>query len=107
NDAYAAALGTSPVPAGTTVLAGCSLGTTNTTSCPTANWDFTAFGKDVVTTPMAGACVACHDASATKAHMQQNGAWVDVVRTTGKTFAESCAVCHGAGAQWDVSTVHK
>jgi len=104
-------LGLTPVPAGTTVLAGCSLGTNSPSTnpaCPTrANWDFTAFETDVVTTPMAGACVACHDASATKAHMQQNGAWVDVPRTTGKTFAESCAVCHGAGAQWDVSTVHK
>jgi cytochrome c553 len=39
--------------------------------------------------------------------MTQNGAAINVARSVAKTAVESCTVCHGAGSQWDVTTVHK
>jgi OmcA/MtrC family decaheme c-type cytochrome len=85
NDAYVA----NPSPAG----AGASLATAN--------------AKDVVRTPFGAACSSCHDNSAAKAHMQQNGARLDVNREDVGVVAESCKVCHGAGADFDAAKVHK
>ena len=85
NDDYVA----SPSPAG----AGASLATAN--------------AKDVVRTPFGAACSSCHDNSAAKAHMQQNGARLDVNREDVGTVAESCKVCHGAGADFDAAKVHQ
>ena len=61
----------------------------------------------VTAAAFAGACVSCHKASAAKAHMELNGAFVDKNRSVTVTAIESCAVCHGSGAAYDVSTVHK
>lgn len=44
-------------------------------------------------------CGACHESAAAEAH-------IDIMTDDG-TGAESCAVCHGAGADYDVTVVHK
>jgi OmcA/MtrC family decaheme c-type cytochrome len=72
----------------------------------------TANADDVVQTPFAAACAACHDSSPAKAHMAQNGAKLDVSRAnalTGGVFvsSEACQVCHGPGSEWDAAKVHK
>jgi hypothetical protein len=43
-------------------------------------------------------CGACHDSDAAAAH-------IDVQTST--HGAESCAVCHGPGKEWNVALVHK
>jgi OmcA/MtrC family decaheme c-type cytochrome len=48
------------------------------------------------TPPISAACTGCHDSQATLAHVALN--------TT--TFGEACAVCHGEGRDFAVSTVH-
>jgi OmcA/MtrC family decaheme c-type cytochrome len=68
---------------------------------------------DIVTTPWAGACVSCHDGSATKAHIAINGGQINVARSAalpaGRALedVESCAVCHGPGRTYDAAKVHK
>lgn len=60
---------------------------------------------DVITTPFAGACVSCHDGSSAKNHIKLNGGVVNGLRS--EQGGESCAVCHGAGAEFDTAVVHK
>jgi OmcA/MtrC family decaheme c-type cytochrome len=85
NDAYVA----SPSPAG----AGASLATAN--------------AKDTVQTPFGSACASCHDSDLAKLHMRQNGSKLNVNRDEVGTVAESCRVCHGAGADFDAVRVHQ
>jgi OmcA/MtrC family decaheme c-type cytochrome len=51
--------------------------------------------------PAASACLGCHDTEDAAAHAFQNSATFPSGRT-----AESCAVCHGEGADFAVSRVH-
>jgi len=45
-----------------------------------------------------GACGSCHDTSAAAAHIESQ---------TSSSGAEACAVCHGAGNEWDVERMHR
>jgi hypothetical protein len=47
----------------------------------------------------AAVCNACHDSDAETAHI--------AAQTSPMTGAESCAVCHGAGKEWNVRLMHK
>jgi len=67
----------------------------------------TANDTDSVRTAFGAACSSCHDNSAAKAHMQQNGAVIGGTRLQALGAAESCAVCHGPGAEYDAAQVHK
>ena len=67
----------------------------------------TANAADRVTTPYAGACVSCHDNAAVKAHIRLNGGQLEVPRSTASPANESCAVCHGTGAEFDTVKVHQ
>jgi hypothetical protein len=73
----------------------------------------TANTTDIVTTPWAGACVSCHDNSAAKSHITINGGAVNVARSVAQAIprpledVESCAVCHGAGRDFDTAKIHK
>lgn len=60
---------------------------------------------DVVQTPYAGACAACHDTPLAAAHMEQNGAMLNVTRDM-LGGMETCVLCHGAGRAADVNVVH-
>jgi len=42
-------------------------------------------------------CGACHDGATAQAHIDSN---------TSPSGAEGCAVCHGAGREWEVPKVH-
>ena len=72
-----------------------------------------ANATDNVSTPLAGACVSCHDNSAAKAHIAINGGQLNVTRCAalpaGRALedVESCAVCHGPGSAFDTAKVHK
>ena len=47
--------------------------------------------------PVTSACTACHQGTDTMAH---------AVANTNAKFGESCTVCHGATADFNVSQVH-
>jgi OmcA/MtrC family decaheme c-type cytochrome len=73
----------------------------------------TANLTDNVMTPFAAACVSCHDSSPAKAHITINGGAINVTRAAAQPSprpledVESCAVCHGAGRDFDTAKVHK
>jgi hypothetical protein len=58
-------------------------------------------------TPFTAACVTCHDSAPAQAHMILNGGQIKVNRSALNSAGESCAVCHGAGAEFDPVKVHK
>jgi OmcA/MtrC family decaheme c-type cytochrome len=62
---------------------------------------------DKVTTPYAAACVSCHDKALSQAHISLNGGQINVVRSALVLANETCAVCHGAGREFDPVAVHK
>ena len=82
-------------------------------SAPTAvtAGDFTAQkddqSDDLMTTPTAAVCTACHDSDLSKAHMTTLGGAVFEGNSTaiGNSY-ETCSVCHGPGAIADVKVVH-
>jgi OmcA/MtrC family decaheme c-type cytochrome len=76
----------------TTALAKAALATSNTT--------------DRMITPFTAACVSCHDSTAAQAHMTLNGGQIKVLRSDLNIAGESCAVCHGAGSDFDPVKVH-
>lgn len=64
---------------------------------------------DQVTTPVAAACLGCHDSVIAESHMVGHGALVSAPRselTSGPAPVETCALCHGPGRSMDVSAVH-
>lgn len=62
---------------------------------------------NLVNSPMASACFACHDTTLAKAHMESNGGSVYELRSTAILKTETCLVCHGAGRVADVAVVHQ
>jgi hypothetical protein len=52
------------------------------------------------------ACMACHDTDAAKAHGAAMTYIANVMDPYGPSAQESCAVCHGDGAEFSVSKVH-
>jgi OmcA/MtrC family decaheme c-type cytochrome len=67
-----------------------------------------AQGTTLVNSPVAGACVACHDAPAAVDHMQTNGASIWEPRSIAltKPQKEECLVCHGPNRLAGISLVH-
>ncbi len=63
----------------------------------------------LVNSPIAGACLGCHDSTTAIAHMKSNGGAVYQSRAT--TIAvgqqEGCPVCHAANTLVDVAVVHQ
>lgn len=60
---------------------------------------------DIVISPSAAACVACHDSVLAEAHMMQNGGSLFTARSAA-TGIETCVLCHGPGKTADVDQVH-
>ena len=59
--------------------------------------------------PTAAVCTSCHDGVSTRAHIQNpgNGGSFGVTQAALASGAgEGCVLCHGAGAIFDVKTVH-
>ncbi len=67
----------------------------------------TANDTDSASSPFASACASCHDNTAAKNHMTQNGGAIKVARSQAKVAGEACAICHGPGSQFDAAVVHK
>ena len=62
---------------------------------------------DLVVSPFASSCIACHDTPLAAAHMAQNGAFVYGARGhMGGSSVETCALCHGQGRSADIVTAH-
>ncbi len=66
---------------------------------------------DVVISPNAAACSACHTATTAMNHMAQNGGNFAATKTAAGALnpgsTETCSLCHGPGAVADVKVVHK
>ena len=67
----------------------------------------TANATDKMTTPFAASCVSCHDSTAAQTHVRLQGGQIKVNRSELSMGGESCAVCHGAGKEFDPVKVHK
>ncbi|MBC8016987.1 MAG: cytochrome C, partial [Verrucomicrobia bacterium] len=72
---------------------------------------------DMVTAPVAAACVSCHDSAVAVAHMNSNGGNISTSRAAGvgniqgislrsSVAIEQCALCHGEGKVADVVKAH-
>jgi hypothetical protein len=62
----------------------------------------------LVSSPIASACVACHDAPAAIDHMQTNGAsiWEPRSIALNKPQKEECLICHGPNRLANIALVH-
>lgn len=62
---------------------------------------------DLLTTPTAAVCSACHDGALAKAHMSSIGGAVFEGNAAAMTNSyETCSICHGPGKTADVNVVH-
>jgi OmcA/MtrC family decaheme c-type cytochrome len=75
-----------------------SASTTSFTFSPyiTKDVDYGSAGAatNLVISPIAAACFACHDSDIAKLHMESNGASIYVDRATALGRAEQCMFCH-------------
>ncbi len=73
----------------------------------------TSYAKNLVNSPVAGVCFACHDSNADLAHFELNGGSIYKPRGTTNTpntalsAVETCIICHGEGKIADIAEVHK
>ncbi|HEX7840120.1 MAG TPA: OmcA/MtrC family decaheme c-type cytochrome [Kofleriaceae bacterium] len=67
-----------------------------------------AQGTTLVNSPIAAACVACHDSSSAIDHMQTNGASIWEPRSIAltKPQKEECLICHGPNRLANIALVH-
>ncbi len=72
-----------------------------------------SMAQNLVNSPVAGVCFACHDSSADMAHFDLNGGSIYKKRGTADgavpgalTQAETCLICHGPGKIADIAEVH-
>jgi OmcA/MtrC family decaheme c-type cytochrome len=62
--------------------------------------------NDLIISPTAAVCSACHDSALAQVHMEDIGGAQFNVLQSAITGRESCAVCHGPGRSADVKLVH-
>jgi OmcA/MtrC family decaheme c-type cytochrome len=78
---------------------------------------YEADGHTLVNSPITAACYACHDSTTARAHMVNNGGWINTQRSSVVTNtngvnvvpivqSEQCLVCHGTGRTADIKVVH-
>jgi hypothetical protein len=67
-----------------------------------------AQGTTLVNSPIAAACVACHDTPPAIDHMQTNGASIWEPRSIAltKPQKEECLICHGPNRLASIALVH-
>jgi OmcA/MtrC family decaheme c-type cytochrome len=68
-----------------------------------------AAGTTLVTTPITGACSACHDSAIAISHMRSNGGQFYAPRSTvlAQPAQEQCLICHGPGRIAAIGEVHQ
>jgi OmcA/MtrC family decaheme c-type cytochrome len=71
-----------------------------------SNYGGTDAANNLVTSPIAAACVACHDSTTARAHMAANGGSFYTPRSTAINNIEQCLLCHGTGKVADIKAVH-
>jgi OmcA/MtrC family decaheme c-type cytochrome len=87
----------------TTMTSSLSSSSTSTPSFSpyiTLDFDYGAAGAgtNLVNSPIAAACFACHDTDTARSHMEINGGSIYATRTTALATTETCLVCHGSAA---------
>jgi OmcA/MtrC family decaheme c-type cytochrome len=60
----------------------------------------------LVNSPVATACVACHDSSQAISHMRTNGGSIWAPRSLALQREEQCLVCHASGRIADIKQMH-
>jgi len=75
----------------------------STADVPAAN---ASYQKNLVSSPVAGVCIACHDTDADRAHFELNGGSIWRERSTALNTIETCMICHGSGKIADIAVVH-
>ncbi|WP_372527970.1 OmcA/MtrC family decaheme c-type cytochrome [Piscinibacter sp.] len=65
-----------------------------------------AAGTTLVNSPIATACVACHDTALDIAHITTNGGSIYAPRSTALATGEQCTLCHGSGKVADIKLMH-
>ena len=65
-----------------------------------------AYDTNLVLSPIASVCFACHDTSPAMAHYEINGGSIYKARSAALTTVETCMVCHGPGRTADIKEVH-
>ena len=65
-----------------------------------------AADTNLVTSPTATVCFACHDTSEAMAHMRANGGSIYAPRAAALATTEQCLVCHASGKIADIKAVH-
>ncbi len=65
-----------------------------------------AASTTLVNSPIAAACVSCHDGDLAIAHMRGNGGSFYEPRATALAKTEQCFLCHSSGKVADVKVVH-
>lgn len=60
----------------------------------------------LVTSPIATACFACHDAPLAQDHMRTNGGSLYAPRSLALATTETCMICHGPGRIADIKAMH-
>jgi OmcA/MtrC family decaheme c-type cytochrome len=61
---------------------------------------------NLVNSPVAGACFACHSDAISLAHMRTNGGSIYAKRSVAVATTEQCIACHAAGTIADTKVVH-
>jgi len=67
----------------------------------------TAYQTNLVISPVAGVCFACHDSTSDIAHFELNGGSIYAPRATALNATETCLICHGPGRIADIAQVHQ
>ena len=65
-----------------------------------------SYDKNLVNSPVAGVCFACHDSPSDMAHFDLNGGSIYKARTAALNQPETCLICHGPGKIADIQEVH-
>ena len=60
----------------------------------------------LVNSPIATACVSCHDSEIAKSHMRTNGGSIYAPRSTALATGEQCLLCHASGKVADIKAMH-
>jgi OmcA/MtrC family decaheme c-type cytochrome len=65
-----------------------------------------AASTTLVISPVANTCFGCHDSSAAKLHMENNGATIYGTRAQAASNVEQCLICHAPGKIAAIKEVH-